>query len=143
MNCGLVNPLEGFSDWKLDWDEALRSVDGDPELLREVMAELLMEMPRLLAELDSAVAVDDAVMLRRAAHTLRGNLRFFGETDAGRVAEQIDSLAHGGKISDASDLLPSFQLQIRDVVAEVKCRMDSSTFAITPENENDHSHPGR
>ncbi len=111
--------------WALDWNEALRAVNDDQELLRQILAELLMEWPKLLAELNRAATADDAVSLRRAAHTLRGSLRFFGPTEAANLAEQIETLARSGKLVAAVDRIPSFETHVERVLAEVQRRLSN------------------
>lgn len=104
----------------LDWDEAFRAVDGNKALLIQVMEELVNEWPIRLDELDRAAAGNDAPTARRAAHTIRGCLRFFGETEAVGTAEKIENLARTGSASDVCDFLPNFREQIDQILDEVK-----------------------
>ena len=120
-------PLNETQEWTLDWGEALRAVDGNHELLCDVMGEVLKECPQRLTELNRAAAADDAVTMRRAAHTIGGSLRFFGNTDAVDTAGQIESLARSGDVQTASGLLPVFETQINGILAEVRRWLDSKT----------------
>lgn len=55
-----------------DQEDALARVDGDRELLAEILQLFLDEAPALLAQIRQAVAGQDAALLERAAHTLKG-----------------------------------------------------------------------
>ena len=111
--------------WKLDWNEALRGVDGDQELLRLVLGELLKEWPKLVAELNRAALAGDAVTLRRAAHTIRGSLRLFGYSEPVHLAEQIENLAQSNKVNDVPPLLSTFHQQANPVLQEIERRLNS------------------
>ena len=114
-------------EWTLDWNEALLAVDGNQGLLCEVLEELLKEWPKLLAELSRAATADDVTTLRRAAHTIRGSLQFFGFTDAVHTAEHIETLAQSGKTPNVVGLLPTFEEQVHSVLDEVKRWLESKT----------------
>ena len=102
-----------------------------PQLPGAVLEEMLAECPRILAELNRAAAADDEVSMRRAAHTLRGSLQFFGLTEAIQLAEKIETLARAGKSLAAVELLPAFHIQVGGVLAEIKRRLDSKNILAT------------
>jgi CheY-like chemotaxis protein/HPt (histidine-containing phosphotransfer) domain-containing protein len=112
------------SEWTLNWEAANRAVDSDPVLLRDILCEMVTDWPKLLADLDRAASVGDAVGLRRAAHTLAGNLRVFGEADVVHVAEKIQSLAAVGQVQSATEMLAAFRSQVEAIIGEVKRRLD-------------------
>lgn len=55
-----------------DYADFLARIDGDHDLLREVIEIFLEDTPRLLSDFYTAVAQDDLVAAERAAHTLKG-----------------------------------------------------------------------
>ncbi|MBX3437977.1 MAG: response regulator, partial [Planctomycetaceae bacterium] len=61
----------------VDWNSALQVVQGDRELLTEVVGAVLEEVPRLLRELEQAIDAGDARSIQRLAHTIKGNMRTF------------------------------------------------------------------
>ena len=118
-----VLPLEMASSSSariLDWDEALQAVNGDAALLRDVVESLLTEWPRLLSDLERAAAAEDSKSLRRAAHTLKGSLRFFGHSLALRLAEQAELLAQAGQLAEATGLLPEISDLVTAALSEVQ-----------------------
>ena len=57
----------------IDWDHALDSVGGDPDLLKAVIAAFLVEGPAKAQEIRTAIEARQAKTLERAAHTLKAN----------------------------------------------------------------------
>lgn len=112
----LVEPGE----WTLNWEEALLAVDGNQELLCDVLEELVKEWPRLLAELNRAATVADIVPLKRAAHTIRGSLQLFGHSDAVRLAEQIEAIAQSGDATAIVERMAPFDQQVHCILSEIK-----------------------
>ena len=54
------------------WDRALESVNGDEQLLLEVVTEFLDDTPQLLATAVEAANSQDTDRLRAAAHSIKG-----------------------------------------------------------------------
>jgi two-component system, sensor histidine kinase and response regulator len=100
-----------------DWQAALEAVGGDQALLRELAASVVQELPRLLQQLERAVADGDAPSLRRAAHTIQGDLRIFGSTPVTRIAQRLEDLGKSGSCEGAGALLAQLQEASR-IVAE-------------------------
>ncbi|MFW6340428.1 MAG: Hpt domain-containing protein, partial [Wenzhouxiangella sp.] len=82
----------------LDWAGAVRLAGGDEQLLREVLAAFVPELPGHLKELADQLSAQDREALQRAAHTLKGLAATFGMTTA---AESARHLEHGCR--DRSD----------------------------------------
>ena len=81
--------------------EALSRLEGDEDLLRELIVLFLDDSPRLVAEMHSAIERQEADRLRLLAHRLKGaasNLAAPGVADAARTLEQ---LAEAGRLADA------------------------------------------
>ena len=79
----------------VDWDVALGTVGGDEELLGEIIEAFCEEAPRLLAALSSAIRSESGPEVRRAAHTLKGNLRALGAMGLIELAASIED--RGGR----------------------------------------------
>ncbi|MFC4973110.1 PAS-domain containing protein [Halomonas beimenensis] len=103
----------------LDWQAALDALDGNRELLDEMVEMFLEEAPRLMTEIDAALAAGEARDLRRAAHTLKGSARVVGGLAAGEAAQHLEALAKAGDLARAGEA--------RDTLAE---RLDELTPAL-------------
>ncbi len=105
---------------------ALKAVDGDPELLTDIARIFLSEMPRLLGEIEGAISGTDAVLLRRAAHTIKGGLRLFGAEAAYDLACRLESLGREGDFEAASEPF----VELKQVVVELQ--QELSAVAVVP-----------
>jgi CheY-like chemotaxis protein/HPt (histidine-containing phosphotransfer) domain-containing protein len=85
----------------VDWTVAWASVGQDPLLLGEIIAAFRAEAPQLLADLRQAGLSSDRESLRRAAHTLKGTLRYFGAESVAELAFQVETLARDGHLPEA------------------------------------------
>jgi HPt (histidine-containing phosphotransfer) domain-containing protein len=85
---------------------ALRAqVDGDDELLAEMIAIFFEDGPRLLAETAAAAAQRDGRALERAAHSLKGSLSAFHAPAAVAVARRLEQIGRGGNLAEAERTL--------------------------------------
>lgn len=77
--------------------ENLRELNpDDPNFLRELIDLFLEDFPARVAEIEQAIASQDAVLLTRAAHTIKGSSGNFGAARLARVAMEME---HQGKSS--------------------------------------------
>ncbi len=106
---------------------ALKAVDGDSELLVDVARIFLSETPRLLDEIEGAIARTDAPLLRRAAHTIKGGLRLFGAETAYDLACRLEELGREGNVQAAAEPFENLKH------AAVELQQDLSTFAAVPQ----------
>jgi HPt (histidine-containing phosphotransfer) domain-containing protein len=77
-------------------------VEGDVELLREIIALFLEDSPRLIEDVRAAVAAGDAAGLKRAAHTLKGAAANFGAAPVVAVALELELMGRTGNLSGAA-----------------------------------------
>jgi signal transduction histidine kinase/DNA-binding response OmpR family regulator len=111
---------------QIDWSVALEAVGGDRQLLRDVLADVLRECPVLLGYADQAARESDAGLLRRAAHTIRGNLRLFGALTAADLAQQLEAIGQNGSCDGAQHLLAGFRQEVEAVLEEVRSFAEQS-----------------
>ncbi|MFO0871810.1 MAG: response regulator [Pirellulales bacterium] len=116
----------------VDWDVALAHVEGDPELLREVIRTFLAESPRLLQQLDEALQRQETTVAERLAHTLKGSLKLFGQTRAVAAATHLEALAREGNLSAAFQARPELASALDCLTAELRERFDSARESRLP-----------
>ncbi len=75
-----------------DWTEGLRVVQGNHELLSELIDAFITDTPQQLSTLRSAIAEQDRLTMSRAAHTIKGSLRCFGAERAIELAMQLEAV---------------------------------------------------
>lgn len=86
--------LAGDASAGLDWNKALETVNGDQDLLRDVISAFLEETPAQLSTIAQAIEQGDCTRLGRAAHTVRGALRFLGTELAVSHAQALEEQGH-------------------------------------------------
>jgi HPt (histidine-containing phosphotransfer) domain-containing protein len=72
--------------------EALERVEGDLDLLKEMVDLFLEEVPNMVAAIEQALIAGDPSALQHAAHTLKGSVSNFAApaaTEASFVLEKI------------------------------------------------------
>jgi CheY-like chemotaxis protein len=90
---------------EFNWNEALASVASDTELLKELANAILEEVPRLAGEIRQAIAGGNASALRLNAHTLKGSIRYFGDTPGFRLAYRLEQIGESGTTQGAAEVL--------------------------------------
>lgn len=102
--------------------QALRdlSPDGNDEFLRELIAIYLTDTPKQLEQLEEALARNDAPVVVRAAHTIKGSSGNFGAEAFAGLAKQIEAEAKANNLTAAGALLPELKNNFTKVTAALK-----------------------
>ncbi len=96
----------------LDRAALLEHMEGDPELLAEMVTLFLQDCPRLLAALREALARGDAGALRLAAHTLKGTVSNFAAPAATAAALRLERMGREGDLSQAEEGCAAVETEI-------------------------------
>jgi HPt (histidine-containing phosphotransfer) domain-containing protein len=99
----------------LDWVQAMQAVNGDAELLEDVLEAALDEFPKLLTEIHGAVAKGDAAALKLAAHSLKGTVRFFGENPVYTHAYRLEQMGRDDRMDGAEEALADLEKAVRQL----------------------------
>jgi len=97
------------------WDQeaALARVDNDAPFLSDLIGMFLDGSPKLLAELEAAIAAGDAAAIAKAAHTLKGNAGAFSATP---TVEQALRIENKGKKAELDGIEADFTEMKRRLV---------------------------
>jgi CheY-like chemotaxis protein len=92
------------------WDAAdtLARLEADEDLLAELLEIFLDEGPRHLAALRAAIADHDPRATARLAHSLRGQLSYFGVAEASSLARHIEEASRFSSLEEAAADMPAF-----------------------------------
>jgi PAS domain S-box-containing protein len=104
----------------IDWAESLQGVQGDQRLLRALVEAALKEIPGLLAGAAQAVAEADAANLRLSAHTLRGSLRYFGDTPAVEHLSRLETMGQDRNLAGAAATLATLQEEMAEITSAMQ-----------------------
>jgi CheY-like chemotaxis protein/HPt (histidine-containing phosphotransfer) domain-containing protein len=104
----------------VDWSAAMGTVDGDHELLKEVIQAYFEEAPRLLAGMANAIESTDRPTLKRCAHTFKGSMRFLGAKSLYDVALQLEQAAADQDLAETLPMLERLTRDARRLEAELR-----------------------
>lgn len=79
-------------DWAFIDDMRLLQIEGEPDFVEEMTALFLSETPALCNALRLSVADTNPVMLRRAAHTLKGNCNSIGAKRMAELSQDLERI---------------------------------------------------
>ncbi|HKR26731.1 MAG TPA: response regulator, partial [Acidobacteriaceae bacterium] len=107
-------PATQEDDVSTAWDTgvALERLDGDEDLLGEVTAIFVEQAPRQLAALQAAIAAGNAQAAGEIAHSLKGELSYFGMAEVSECARRIENLAHEDKLEAMSTEFAALQSRV-------------------------------
>lgn len=110
---------------KTIWDRAktLERLDGDENLLREVIHIFLEETPNLLAELHRGLADRNSEAVERTAHSLKGELGYLGLTTASERARDLEQMGRTLNLAQAAQSLTLLDSEIGTAIAEIRSIM--------------------
>jgi CheY-like chemotaxis protein/nitrogen-specific signal transduction histidine kinase len=84
---------------ELDWKAALDQVEGNEDLLRDLVDLFLAECPNWMAELDQAVRQRNADLLKRVAHNLKGSLAMVQAKAAYDAALELEVMGRANDLA--------------------------------------------
>ncbi len=113
------NGEDGRQHCCVDWTAALKAVQGDHDLLRDVASASLEECRTLLPQLERALQDQDSGTARRAAHTIKGLFRMFPYAPASQLALQIENSAEAGNLTGLESACASLRQEMQTVGAEI------------------------
>ena len=82
---------------------ALTRVEGDTELLLEIIEVFLDDSPRLMGRIREALKRRDLKSLEQAAHTLKGSVGNFGAPIAYAAALKLEKIGREGNVERAQE----------------------------------------
>jgi HPt (histidine-containing phosphotransfer) domain-containing protein len=92
---------ESGNEILFDRASALSHLDGDQELLADLIQIFLAEYPETIAKLRRAADSGDAEAVAVEAHMLKGSISNFGASKATELAFAIEKMGRGGTVADA------------------------------------------
>jgi CheY-like chemotaxis protein/HPt (histidine-containing phosphotransfer) domain-containing protein len=105
---------------RINWQHAMETVDGDRDLLRELIAVFSEETPRLLRGLEAALAAGDAPTAERLVHTMKGSVRPFSATAAFDLAHQVEMAARHDNLDLCRQKLPAIKSEFAALLDEAQ-----------------------
>jgi HPt (histidine-containing phosphotransfer) domain-containing protein len=104
---------------RLDWPKAMDVVQGDHELLREIVTTFLDEYPRMYEALEGAVRDGQAKEIQRLAHLIKGSMRYLGARQAFDRADELETMGRESRLDGATDGLEQLRTEIEHITPEL------------------------
>src|SRR5918911_1332855 len=101
----------------LDLPAALHAMDGDRDLLVEVMTAFCQDYPCRITELREAIGHEDASQVERSAHSLKGALAIVGATRACTLAAELEALGRAPHLENSAIVLSQLEQELDRVAA--------------------------
>jgi signal transduction histidine kinase/DNA-binding response OmpR family regulator len=96
----------------LNKSELLSRVEGDEQLLRELIEVFLVDSGSLLQQVAEAVTRQDAADLERAAHKLKSTVSIFGNQAAMQTALVLEMMGRDRDLRNAREVLMQLKKQV-------------------------------
>jgi CheY-like chemotaxis protein/HPt (histidine-containing phosphotransfer) domain-containing protein len=114
----------------IDWSAALRVCGGQTALLRRLIEAAREEVPRLFRECREAVARSQGERLRRAAHTLKSTLGYFGAAELQLQADELETGSWSTRLGELSALVERMTPGIETLVRELEASPDGGVGSV-------------
>lgn len=109
-------------------EQLLERVDGDFELLEELLNVFVEEFPSQLKEVEEAILTNDSEKLRKSAHRLKGALGNLAAEEAYGTAIAMETYAINRNMTAAQNLYLEFRKQIAMVMDALKSIVENRIF---------------
>ncbi len=108
-----------------DWDlnELMERLDGDQELLRELLVMFRVEVRINLEKTRSAIGTGDYEGLSRTAHTMKGMLRNLSMGAAAETAAALEKASRENRQGDSRELLEKLVKELEGILPEVEAQL--------------------
>ncbi len=112
---GSMSPSQGGSETGepiIDRQAALERVDGDTELLSEIVDLFLSDVDALTDDIRQAVSAADASRIMRSAHRLKGSVATLAAPRATEAALRLENIGRSGDVNDAASAFAALEAEV-------------------------------
>jgi CheY-like chemotaxis protein len=103
-----------------DIDAALERVEGDRDLLEEIVRIFSEQCPKTMSEIDSAIRAADLPRLERAAHSLKGSASNLCATGVTQSAAELEASARSGDLSRCREQIKALESEVEKLLRELE-----------------------
>ena len=111
---------KAFSLKTFDLSVAMETVLGNKDLFREIAGMFIESCPDYIAKIKVGIAGNDAGMLEREAHSLKGAVGNFGAKKAYNAAYHLEKLGKEGKMATSEEGLAKLEIVLNEFASEMK-----------------------
>jgi len=96
----------------------LKEMSGD-DFINELIDTFLEDAPKMIADINSGFATNNADIFRRAAHSMKSNAATFGASGLAALAKELEMLGKENKLAETGDRLKSLDEAYESVRSEL------------------------
>lgn len=111
-------------------------VDGDMQLLSELVQIFAAEYPELLLRIEEAAREGDADSLREASHKLKGSLLQFSAPIAAAAAANLEILAASNSLKNIAPAVAKVKVEINNLVPLLQTMISGANARAIQAGEN-------
>jgi len=116
----IVAPEQEGAAPVFDLDDALARIEGDRELLEEIVSIFIAECASNMDAIRQAHSAGDARLLERLAHTVKGASANLGAVAVSQAAFRIEKTAASGDLASCAELIEKMQQEIDRLLPELE-----------------------
>jgi len=109
-----------FSPKTFDLSRAMETVAGDEDFFLEIAGMFIESCSDHIAKIKEGIAGNDAGILEREAHSLKGAVGNFGAKEVCEAAYRLEKLGEEGKMAAAEEGLSGLERALNELVSEMK-----------------------
>jgi two-component system sensor histidine kinase/response regulator len=99
-------------DEVFDKDEVMERVDGDIELLMDMVELFIDDCPKLMSNIKNAIEKKDSNELKRSSHTLKGSVSNFSADSVFDIALELEFMGRNNDMSNAEKAYTNLEREI-------------------------------
>jgi two-component system sensor histidine kinase/response regulator len=118
-----IQPSQGtktFSPKTFDLSGAMETVLGNEDLFQEIAGMFIESCPNHLARIKEGIEENDAGILEREAHSLKGAVGNFSAKEVYEAAYRLEKLGKEGNMATAEEELSTLERALNELVSEMK-----------------------
>ncbi|MBF0126800.1 MAG: response regulator [Magnetococcales bacterium] len=104
----------------VDMERLLKTVDGDRELLLEIVELYFTDAPQKMARIKRAITLGETEEVRDAAHSLKGATGAFGRVEVFHLAYAMEKAGRGGDLQQALSLWSQLDAALRTMEKTIR-----------------------
>lgn len=97
----------------------LKQMSGD-DFINELIDTFLEDAPKMITEMQTALAANNAETFRRAAHSMKSNANTFGAGALATLAKELEMLGKEQNLSEAGSKLKALEEACASACEELK-----------------------
>jgi two-component system sensor histidine kinase/response regulator len=123
---GQTPEVERQSAKIFDLDAAMKSLDGDREILADAVRLYLKEIPKQLEQIDMGLERGDTRALCAAAHHMKGGLSAIAAQAASQAAGRLETAASSGDLAASRQAIAHLRLEVERLSPILKSLLEAA-----------------